>query len=99
MALRAEVEGWLPQQFAADDRARLLEELVPKTLQPIDEAIAFETPTGPAAGPPAGTEDAAAAPSPSTAAAGDPADASTALEAQDELGEEQPGRNPAARRG
>ncbi|HET9066735.1 MAG TPA: DEAD/DEAH box helicase [Gemmatimonadales bacterium] len=82
--LRAEVDAWLPQQFAAVERGRLLEELVQMTMEPIDAAIEFEPSAG-AAPPPA------AAPATVTTASTD-----TALEAPDEVGEENPGRDPAS---
>ncbi len=82
--LRAEVDAWLPRQFAMVERKRLLDELVPKTLEPIDAAIEFTPPAG-APPPPAG------APTPATATSTD-----TALEAADEEGEEKPGRDPAS---
>lgn len=84
-ALRAEVDAWLPQQFSAAERKRLLDELVPKTMQPIDAAIEFEPPASAAASAPAAAGGA------STAASAD-----TALEAPDEAGEEKPGRDPAS---
>lgn len=84
-ALRAEVDAWLPSQFAAADRKRLLDELVEETLRPIDAAIEFEPP---ASGAPAPTPAAAVA---TTAPSED-----TALEAPDEEGEERPGRDAAS---
>lgn len=82
--LRAEVDAWLPQQFCAAERKRLLDELVQKTMEPIDAAIDFEPPTG-------------AAPAPSAMPATPPtAIEDTSLEAPDEEGEEKPGRDPAS---
>ncbi|WP_449426500.1 helicase-related protein [Rhodanobacter lindaniclasticus] len=69
-ALRAEVDAWLPQQFSTAERKRLLDELVPKTMEPIDAAIEFEPPASAAASAPA------AAPAP--AASGDASTASSA---------------------
>lgn len=90
-ALRAEVDAWLPQQFSAADRKRLLDELVKKTMDPIDAAIEFEPPAGAAAAVPAlGAQPAPAATSSPTAID------STALEVADEEGEEKPGRDPAS---
>ncbi|MES0875434.1 DUF1998 domain-containing protein [Sinimarinibacterium thermocellulolyticum] len=91
--LRAEVDAWLPQQFSAAERKRLLDELVPKTIEPIDAAIAFEPPASRAAAAPAPVA------TPAPAASGDPsaaASADTRLEAPDEEGEEKPGRDPAS---
>jgi ATP-dependent helicase YprA (DUF1998 family) len=88
--LRAEVDAWLPQQFSAAERKRLLDELVQKTMEPIDAAIEFEPAPG-AAGP--------ATPPPAPVAASESstmASADTALEAPDEQGEEKPGRDPAS---
>ncbi len=82
--LRAEVDAWLPQQFAAAERERLLDELVQKTIDPIDAATEFEPPA-----------DAAPAPA-ATPATPTTASADTALEAPDEEGEEKPGRDPAS---
>lgn len=84
-SLRAEVDAWLPQQLSAAERKRLLDELVPKTMQPIDAAIEFEPPASAAASAPAAAGDA------STAVSAD-----TVLEAPDEAGEEKPGRDPAS---
>jgi ATP-dependent helicase YprA (DUF1998 family) len=83
-ALRAEVDAWLPQQFSAGERKLLLNELVQKTIEPIDAAIEFEPPAGAAPAP-------AATPATPTTASAD-----TALEAPDEEGEEKPGRDPAS---
>jgi hypothetical protein len=82
--LRAEVDTWLPQQFAAAERKRLLDELVQKTMELIDAAIDFEPPAG---APPASAPAAA----PLTGASDD-----TSLEAPDEEGEEKPARDPAS---
>lgn len=83
-SLRAEVDAWLPQQFSTAERVRLLDELVQKTMAPIDEAIELELPAG------------AAAPTPAPMATPATAGAATALEAPDEEGEEKPGRDPAS---
>ncbi|HEY0136661.1 MAG TPA: helicase-related protein, partial [Nannocystis sp.] len=84
--LRAEVDAWLPQQFSAAERKRLLDELVQKTMEPIDAAIELEPPAGAPASPPAPT---AASETPTTATV------DTALEVPDEEGEEKPRRDPA----
>jgi ATP-dependent helicase YprA (DUF1998 family) len=83
--LRAEVDAWLPRQFAAAERERLLDELIQKTLEPIDAAIEFE--------PPVGT---APAPAADVAAPATEESMVTALETPDEEGEEKPGRDPAS---
>lgn len=81
--LRAEVDAWLPQQFSAAERKLLLDELVQKTMEPIDAAIELEPPPGaPAAAP------AAASATPETVSE------DTALEVPDEEGEEKPRRDP-----
>jgi len=92
-ALRTEVGAWLPQQFSAAERKRLLDELVPKTMEPIDAAIEFELPTI------TSTVSSVPAASPVPAASSEPsksANLDTALEASDEEGEEKPGRDPAS---
>lgn len=91
--LRAEVDAWLPQQFSVAERKRLLDDLVPKTMEPIDEAIEFEPPA------PTAAAASASAAAPPPAAAGDTTTAAstdTSLEAPDEEGEEKPGRDPAS---
>ncbi|MBM4421419.1 MAG: DUF1998 domain-containing protein, partial [Chloroflexi bacterium] len=90
-ALRAEVDTWLPQQFSATERKRLLDELVPKTMEPIDAAIEFEPPASAATSAPEAVPAPAASGDASTAASAD-----TALEAPDQEGEEKPGRDPAS---
>ncbi|MEC9363126.1 MAG: DEAD/DEAH box helicase [Pseudomonadota bacterium] len=91
-ALRAEVDAWLPQQFSAVERKRLLDELVQKTMEPIDAAIEFEPPAGAAPAPAP-----AVVPTPAPASAAAPATPEpTSLEAPDEEGEEKPGRDPAS---
>jgi len=84
-SLTAEVDAWLPEQFATADRKQLLDELVQETLRPIDDAIEFEPPV-PCAPPPA---PAAPAPAPE-------ASAETELEVPEEEGEEKSGRDPAS---
>jgi ATP-dependent helicase YprA (DUF1998 family) len=89
--LRAEVDAWLPHQFSAAERKRLLDELVQKTMEPIDAAIDFE--------PPAATATVSAPkarPAPAAATESTTASADTALEIPDEVGEEKPGRDPAS---
>lgn len=91
-ALRAEIDTWLPTQFSAAERNRLLDELVPKTMEPIDAAIELVE-------PPAGTATSASPAEPIPSAAVDASAATsvdTALEAPDEEGEERPGRDPAS---
>jgi hypothetical protein len=83
-ALRAEVGGWLPVELSAADRKRLLDELIEGTLGPIDEAIEYEQPGKGGAAPLAAQTT------------GAPGGAGTALEAQDQEGEERPGRDPAS---
>ncbi|HKX46487.1 MAG TPA: DEAD/DEAH box helicase [Planctomycetota bacterium] len=86
-SLRAEVDTWLPQQFSAAERKRLLYELVPETLGPIDVAIELATP--------AGAPSAPAAVSPPSAP-DDDADDATVVEVPEETGEESPMRGPAS---
>ncbi len=81
--LRAEIEAWLPAELSAGDRKRLLGELIEETLRPIDEAIEYEPPTE------GGQGASGAAPAPGGGT-------STTLEAADEVGEEQPGRDAAS---
>lgn len=88
--LRAEIDAWLPQQFAAAERKRLLDELVQKTMEPIDVAIEFEPAAGVAATPAAASTPADPPVTPTTASM------DTALEVPDEEGEEKPGRDPAS---
>lgn len=88
VTLRAEVDAWLPQQLAAAERKRLLDELVLKTMEPLDAAIELEPPAGVAAAPAAVS---APAPTTPTTASADPV-----LEVPDEEGEERPGRDPAS---
>lgn len=90
-ALRDEVDAWLPEQFSAAERKRLLDELVPKTMEPIDAAIELQPPASATASPTAAVPAPAASADASTAATAD-----TALEAPDEEGEEKPGRDPAS---
>jgi hypothetical protein len=81
-ALRAEVDAWLPEQLNAGDRKCLLDELITETLRPIDEAIEYVPPAGAPADPPHTSTPASTT--------------DTALEAPDEVGEEQPGRDAAS---
>ena len=80
--LRADVDAWLPTQLNVADRTQLLDQLIEATLEPIDEAIEYEPPA-PGASAPASSKVAA------------PIE-ETALEEQDEEGEERPGRDPAS---
>lgn len=86
--LKSEVASWLPAQLSAADRAWLLDTLVPGTLDPIDQAIEY-SPQGSKPAPPVATNT--SAPNPPT-----PADGAVAAEAQEEVGEEKPGRDPAS---
>ena len=79
-ALQEEVAAWLPTEIDAGDRQRLLEKLVEDTLTPIDDAIEYDS------SDPASTGIA------SNDSAGEP----TGFEAQEEQGEEQPGRDSAS---
>jgi ATP-dependent helicase YprA (DUF1998 family) len=80
--LRADVDGWLPAELNAADRAQLLGELIEATLRPIDDAIEYE--------PPASAGGEAVASTQATEAG------ETALEEQEEEGEERSGRDPAS---
>jgi ATP-dependent helicase YprA (DUF1998 family) len=84
-ALKADVAAWLPSEMSAGDRQRLLDSLVEGTLQPIDEAIEYDPGAARTAGASAAAEPAAAE-----------GEGDTSLEAPDEEGEEQPGRDPAS---
>jgi len=90
-SLRAEVDTWLPEQLSAAERKRLLDDLVPKTMEPIDAAIEFEPPSGPSP-----ATEAPPAPASDASATTEPAAGNTTLEAPDEEGEEKPGRDPAS---
>ena len=79
--LKADVAAWLPSELAGSDRQQLLAELVPATLQQIDEAIDYD---------PAATDDARSTARPTER------EVDTSLEAPDEEGEERPGRDPAS---
>ena len=81
--LKADVAAWLPSEITGPDRQQLLDELVEGTLQPIDEAIDYPDAAG----------NASVAGTAALAAATDEIDT---LEAPDEEGEEQPGRDPAS---
>lgn len=89
--LRAEVDAWLPEQFSAVEREQLLEELVPKTIEPIDAAIELEAtaPTGGAASGSATAPLLAGGVNNTSAATTD-----TSLEVPVEQGEEKPGSGP-----
>lgn len=86
IALKADVATWLPKEMAEADRQILVNELIEGTLVPIDDAIGFELNTSPNK---LSTEKVSATKN------GDE-ESSTNLEAPDEEGEEQPGRNPAS---
>src|SRR6185295_10256548 len=74
-ALTADVAAWLPMEIPAVERQSLLDGLVERTLQLIDDAIDYD---------------------PNAAAAAAGAAEEGGLEAQEEEGEEHPGRNPAS---
>ena len=79
-ALKGDVAAWLPTEISAVDRKRLLDRLIKDTLGRIDNAIEYDP------GASVGTD-----------AAGDVSEEqSTSLEAQEEQGEERPGRDPAS---
>ena len=82
-ALRAEVASWLPAELSKTDEQALLDEIVPGTMGPIDEAIEYT--------PPPGAPGAA----PATARTPHDPEAESAIEIPDEEGEERPGRDPA----
>jgi len=75
----------LPQQFSAAERKRLLDELVPETLKPIDAAIELEPPAG-----------APSAPATTGVPSDDDAEDTAIVEVQEEAGEERPVRGPAS---
>lgn len=83
--LRQEVTEWLPAEISATDRQELLSSLVEETLRPIDDAIEYDQ------------EEAASRTEVTESSPADDGSAtSSALEAQDEQGEERPGRDPAS---
>ena len=83
-ALRAEVDSWLPTEIPAEDRDNVLHSLIEETLQPIDQAIDYD----------ALAHDGECVADAATTIVHD-ADPPTNLEAPDEQGEEQPGRDVA----
>ena len=83
--LKVDVAAWLPSEIAGPDRQQILDDLVEGTLQPIDEAIEYD---------PGAAGNASAAATAALPAAKDGVD--TSIEAPDEVGEEQPGRDPAS---
>ena len=84
-SLKDDVAEWLPIEISGIDRQDLLDTLIPGTLEPLDRAIDYE--------PEAATGPGRDADQPRATAA---EDHETALEAMDEEGEEQPGRDPAS---
>lgn len=78
--LKGDVASWLPVEIVAADRSTLLDGLIVDTLRTIDEAIDYDEAT-------AAADDAAG----NNNSADD-----SGLEAQDEEGEERPGRDPAS---
>ncbi|MFC1628533.1 Zn-binding domain-containing protein [Gemmatimonadota bacterium] len=84
-ALSADIASWLPMEINTSDREKLLKELIEGTLQPIDDAIEFDSACR--------TEEALEG----GELSGDLfEDEVTSLEVPDEQGEEQPGRDPAS---
>lgn len=81
--LKSEVSEWLPSELSESDRGKLLGALVDEMLEPIDEAIEYETPSS------------ESVPSTPALAQGQPGEDS-GLEAVDEEGEERPGRDVAS---
>ncbi len=78
--MKGDVAAWLPTEISAADRQQLLDRFIKDTLDRIDNAIEYDP------GASVGTD-----------AAGDVSEVqSTSLEAQEEQGEERPGRNPAS---
>jgi len=90
-ALQSEVSGWLPDELSQDARNSLLSALVDDTLAAIDEAIDYTPPATDA-----GNGAAEESPEDGSEQAGLGGDGATGLEAPDEAGEEQPGRDPAS---
>ena len=80
--LKDDIASWLPDEIGAGDRERLLDGLVDETLRLVDDAIEYDP-----------EADSGGASSGEGEVAGDEA---TGLEARDEEGEEQPGRDPAS---
>ena len=84
-SLKSEVSSWLPAELSATDTQSLLDDLVPGTMRPIDDAIEYKMPSSVTSG----------ASSIHTFASAD-AEAESSIEQQDEEGEECPGRDPAS---
>lgn len=87
--LRDELAGWLPGELGTEQRNELLGGFVIDTLKAIDAAIDYET-TGEAFRASGAADES----NEEEIREGANAEDATALEAQDEVGEEQPGRNP-----
>lgn len=85
-ALKNEIRAWLPAELSNTDQQALLDALVEGTLTPIDEAIEFNLSSGVAQSTASGAE---AEPLSNQ-------NSETGLEAQDEEGEECPGRDPSS---
>jgi hypothetical protein len=83
--LKADIAAWLPSEMDTVDRNKLLNSLIDGTLQPIDDAIEYDS---------SSFSDAASS-GDAQEENGDEGEA-TNLEAPDEEGEEQPGRDPAS---
>ena len=84
-SLKDDVTAWLPSEISDIDRKDLLSKLISGTLEPIDRAIDYDPVAATDAGDDADRSRAAGA-----------GNDETALEAMDEEGEEQPGRDPAS---
>jgi ATP-dependent helicase YprA (DUF1998 family) len=84
LALREELEQWLPMHIPPSERQRILDSFIADTIDPIDAAIEY-VPSGGA------DDDGGEIP-----AEADAAGSETPTEVTDEEGEEQPGRDPAA---
>lgn len=83
--LRADVAAWLPTEIGTADRKQLIDALIAGTLQPLDEAIEYDSSTIDLA-----SEERA------ERVGEEVEDLETSLEAADEVGEERPGLNPAS---
>lgn len=90
-ALRNELAGWLPNELDTEQRNELLEKFVVDTLRVIDAAIDYEV-AGDVSAVSGSDNDSRQ----ERAGAATSDEDSTALEAQEEEGEEQPGRDPAS---
>ena len=89
--LRDELYGWLPIELGTEQRDELLAGFIVETLRAIDDAINYEVAKG--TSEECETADNSREEQPGEGTSGEDA---TALEAQDEVGEERPGRDPAS---